>query len=169
MEILDRLIVTLSDFWNSTITLLLDQQTIDAVLLFGETWGHILIPIAALLTILLYLRSRKRKLAPKMTALTLLKVDRKSLSPSGAMEILRQASMCYFPRTRISALSGSAWFDFLDKQVGRPLFKPSEDIWDSALKSPSKFSDDAELVEQCEEWIKEALPPSRRNIKKFSK
>lgn len=103
-------------------------------------WGGALVIILLLIGLLVFLKMRKKKLAPKVAALTIFERERTTLSPSAAIELLRQTALCYYPRAHIAHLSGQAWLEFLDSQLKSPLFVQHLSTWQYALyhKKPSK-------------------------------
>jgi hypothetical protein len=107
---------------------------------------------------------RKRN-APKKVALGLLQAKHHDLTPSDAIELVRQASLCYFPRKEIAHLIGRDWYDFLDTQYGKPLFLPHASKWQKALYQKPETKDVQHLIDDCLIWVKEALPPKRRRRK----
>ncbi|MGJ7095305.1 DUF4381 domain-containing protein [Vibrio hannami] len=104
---------------------------------------------------------QKKRHAAKKAALSLLNLERSTISPSGAMEIVRQAVLSYYPRTKVANLSGASWLKFLDSQVKQPIFSEHVDTWLAALYEKNAQFDREQLVEQCQLWIQSALPPKR--------
>ncbi|PJC86964.1 DUF4381 domain-containing protein [Vibrio sp. HA2012] len=124
-------------------------------------WSLLLTMFLTVLTIWLLWRWRKKRLAPKKAAIALLNLERATLTPSGAMEIVRQAALSYYPRSQVAHLSGSKWLDFLDSQINGSLFKPNEREWLQALYEKHAEVNTEALVEQCHHWLTLALPPKR--------
>ncbi|MGD8172893.1 DUF4381 domain-containing protein [Vibrio sp. TRT 21S02] len=122
-------------------------------------WAAVGATIAVLLLIWLTLRWKKKRMAPKKTALRLLQ---HSDQPSAAIELLRQAAFCYFPREEIAQLTGPEWYVFLDSHVQKPLFVPNQTAWQQALYSKEPIQNSQQLVQHCAQWVEEALPPKRR-------
>ncbi|MBM7035125.1 DUF4381 domain-containing protein [Vibrio ulleungensis] len=118
-----------------------------------------------LLAVIVRRRSQKRS-RPKQTALRVIALEKQTISPSAAMEVLRQAVRCYYPQSYVDSLSGDAWFTFLDSQAEKPLFKEHSAQWQQAMHPQYQLRreqvDKAALVEQCEAFIHQALPPTRR-------
>lgn len=83
-------------------------------------------------------------------------------TPSSAIELVRQAALCYYPREEIAHLTGTDWYAFLDTQVGHPLFVPNETLWQQALYQKQKVNNADELVHHCYLWVESALPPKKR-------
>ncbi len=104
----------------------------------------------------------RRRLAPKKTALRLLSLTVTPQTPSSAIELVRQAALCYYPREEIAHLTGKDWYAFLDAQVGHPLFVPNETLWQQALYQKQKVNNADELVHHCYHWVESALPPKKR-------
>ncbi|MCG9575064.1 DUF4381 domain-containing protein [Vibrio tubiashii] len=107
----------------------------------------------------LIIRWNKKRLAPKKTALRLLAQDQK---PSEAIELVRQAALCYFPREEIAQLTGKDWYLFLDSQLATPRFSDNYEAWQQALYSKQPIENSAELILDCSEWVSQALPPKKR-------
>ncbi|KJY84568.1 hypothetical protein TW81_03300 [Vibrio galatheae] len=118
--------------------------------------------LALLLTTWLLLRWNKKRLAPKKTALRLLALDQK---PSEAIELVRQAALCYFPREQIAQLTGKEWYVFLDSQLSSPRFSENYELWQQALYSKQPIPNAQALIQDCSEWINQALPPKKRRSK----
>ena len=128
-------------------------------------WGWVSLAITFILVILLmaWLIHKYRKwIAPKKVALRLLRSTHVKLTPSDAIELVRQASLCYFPRQEIAHLTGPSWYSFLDHQFGKPLFVPNESLWQSVLYQTSTTADTQHLIDDCCLWIQTALPPKRK-------
>ena len=88
-------------------------------------------------------------------------MEQGTITPSGAMEILRQAALSYFPREKVAHLSGTKWLDFLDSQINDSLFRKNEKEWLKALYEKEPDVDTPALIAQCHEWLNNALPPKR--------
>jgi hypothetical protein len=125
-------------------------------------WSLLLTIVLSIFFVYLLWKWRKKRLAPKRAAIALLTLEKQTISPSGAMEIVRQAALSYYPRQKVAHLSGTKWLDFLDSQVNGALFKTSEREWLQALYEKQPEVDTAPLIEQCQEWLSLALPPKRR-------
>lgn len=124
-------------------------------------WAGAASIVLVVVIIMLVIRWKRKRMAPKKTALRLLNPHLKQ-TPSSAIELLRQAALCYFPREEIAHLTGNAWYTFLDTQVGRPLFVPNETVWQQALYQKQKIADADALVADCYQWVNDALPPKKR-------
>ncbi len=124
-------------------------------------WATLAGVLTCLLLFLLLVRGNKRRQAPKKAALMMLS-GKRSLTPSEAIELVRQAALSYYPRDEIAHLTGQDWYDFLDKQVTRPIFTPYRSIWDQALYQKQPVEDANALVESCQQWVSQALPPKRK-------
>jgi hypothetical protein len=89
------------------------------------------------------------------------------LSPSAAQDIVRQAALSYFPRDKVAGLSGDDWLAFLDAQLAKPLFVAKQSQWQQALYQNAALMNDEQkeaqqqLVNDCETWLRKALPPKR--------
>jgi len=128
------------------------------------SWGWWSLLITFFFTILLTVglwRWRKHRLKAKKAAIALLILEKKLLTPSGAMEIVRQAVLSYYPRERVAHLSGENWLEFLDSQVKIPIFKTHEETWLAALYQKKTIDHEETLISQCESWLNAALPPKR--------
>jgi hypothetical protein len=124
-------------------------------------WSLLLAVVFALLMLVLLWKWRKSRLRAKKAALALLTLEKSAITPSGAMEIVRQAVLSYYPRNRVAHLSGEGWLSFLDSQVKTPIFKPHETDWLTALYQKESGANQAKLITQCETWLNDALPPRR--------
>ncbi|WP_277206430.1 DUF4381 domain-containing protein [Vibrio misgurnus] len=118
--------------------------------------------LLVVLMIGLAVRWRRRRLAPKKTALRLLRLKAIPQTPSSAIELVRQAALCYYPRQDIAHLTGKEWYAFLDAEMGQPLFIPNETQWQQALYQKQPVSNADELVQHCYCWVANALPPKKR-------
>lgn len=135
----------------------------DAPAWFPLAWGWWASAGALIVLLLLLLwqrRRKKKRVRPQQTALRLLATPQ---SPSSAMELLRQAALCYFPREEIAQLTGAEWYAFLDSALDAPLFTPQQAQWQQALYSKTPLEHPEQLVAQCVRWVTEALPPRRRS------
>lgn len=134
----------------------------DAPSWFPFAWGWWALIAGAFLLVLIVIltwRWNKKRLAPKKTALRLLE---RTLKPSEAMELLRQAALCYYPRTDIAQLTGDKWYEFLDAQVDSSRFVPNQSAWQQVLYSKQTSENDKELIQHCIEWVEHALPAKKR-------
>lgn len=122
-------------------------------------WALIGTALTLLMVTWLVIRWNKKRLAPKKTALRLLARDQK---PSEAIELVRQAALCYFPREEIAQLTGKEWYQFLDSQVTTPRFNDNYELWQQALYSNQPVNDAQQLVADCSDWVSQALPPKKR-------
>lgn len=121
-------------------------------------WASVGVVFVTLIAIWLLLRWNKKRLAPKKTALRLLAMGDR---PSEAIELVRQAALCYFPREEIAQLTGKEWYQFLDSQLATPCFADNYDRWQNALYNKQSDNDQAELITHCQQWVEQALPPKR--------
>ncbi|MCL9773829.1 DUF4381 domain-containing protein [Vibrio methylphosphonaticus] len=78
-------------------------------------------------------RRNKQKTRAKRAALNLFKIERDTLTPSSAIEVVRQAALSYYPRQDIAKLNGQSWYQFLDSQLAESLFFPNQTQWNQAL------------------------------------
>ncbi|MGF1696589.1 DUF4381 domain-containing protein [Vibrio kyushuensis] len=124
-------------------------------------WASALAVIFTLVLIVALFKWNKRRLAPKQTALKLLKQGQTVETPSAAIELVRQAALCYFPREHIAHLTGRDWYVFLDSQLDNPMFLHHSKQWQKALYQKDAVEEPHLLVEQCYQWVDEALPPKR--------
>lgn len=127
-------------------------------------WGWWSLLGAIILILLLIVgiwRWRKNRMRAKKAALALLTLEKSTISPSGAMEIVRQAVLSYYPRSRVAHLSGDKWLQFLDSQVSSTIFDDNKNQWLEALYQKDSQFDRNEMVEQCDRWLNTALPPKR--------
>ncbi|WP_428773477.1 DUF4381 domain-containing protein [Vibrio sp.] len=131
---------------------------------FPVAWGWWATLGAILLTLALVMfliRRNKKRLAPKKTALRLLKPGHGRVKPSAAIELVRQAALCYYPREDIALLTGEQWYQFLDRQWGREVFVNNYELWQQALYQRGEIDNAEELVEHCYQWVEENLPPKK--------
>jgi hypothetical protein len=124
-------------------------------------WSLLATVLVSLLLVVGLWRWHKKRQAAKKAALALLNLERATITPSGAMELLRQAALSYYPRSRIARLSGEEWLEFLDSQVKEPIFNQSVQTWLAALYQKAPEIEREPLINQCENWIQQALPPKR--------
>jgi len=78
-------------------------------------------------------------MAPKKTALRLLNPALGHQTPSSAIELVRQAALCYYP-------PGPDWYAFLDSQVDSPIFTKNEETWQKALYQKQKVENAQDLI-----------------------
>ncbi|MFC3024120.1 DUF4381 domain-containing protein [Vibrio zhugei] len=150
---------------SSTPLPLLDVHLPDAPSWLPLAWGWwaaIGSIVLIILAIVLRIRWKRKRHAPKKAALRLLDPKFGSQSPSSAMELLRQAALCYYPRSEIAHLTGKDWYAFLDEELGREVFIANEAQWQQALYKKQTSEHASALVEDCYQWVNEALPPAKR-------
>ncbi|MBA5763738.1 DUF4381 domain-containing protein [Vibrio sp. 404] len=122
-------------------------------------WWASLAGIVLIFALLLfYLRWKKKRLAPKKTALHLIPKEK----PAAALELVRQVALCYYPREHIAQLTGKDWYIFLDSQVSTPIFEQNYEQWQSVLYSKEAILNSEQLVQDCYQWVEQALPPKKR-------
>ncbi|MCC4859044.1 DUF4381 domain-containing protein [Vibrio splendidus] len=133
-------------------------------------WWAVIITAIALIAIVFFIVKRRQKnQQAKNEALACLRNSQPSntLSPSAAQDIVRQAALSYFPRDKVAGLSGDDWLAFLDEQLAKPLFAAKQSQWqqalyqDTALMSDEQKKAQQQLVNDCEIWLRKALPPKR--------
>ncbi|OEE70469.1 DUF4381 domain-containing protein [Vibrio genomosp. F6] len=124
-------------------------------------WSLMALACFTVLLVVIYLRWRKKKLAPKKAALKIITNQALEHTPSAAIELLRQAALSYYPRERIAMLSGEEWYAFLDSQISQPRFTPNSTVWQQALYQKPSSETQQSLIEDCQIWIEQALPPKR--------
>ncbi|NAX19578.1 DUF4381 domain-containing protein [Vibrio sp. V39_P1S14PM300] len=147
---------------NSSLLPLNPMHLPDAPSWFPLAWGWWAIAGTLVLAVLLFwmlMRRKKKHLAPKKTALRLLAANQ---HPSSAIELVRQAALCYFPREEIAKLTGKEWHAFLDSYLNTPLFEPNQEQWQRALYTKEPVASADMLVQHCAQWVNEALPPKKR-------
>lgn len=118
--------------------------------------------IVLLILVALLIRWRHKRLAPKKAALRIFQLSKQRMTPSDAIELVRQAALSYFTREEMAKLTGHDWYQFLDSYVPTPLFSPNENLWQQALYHKEKQNDPQSLIEDCQLWIEQALPPKKR-------
>ncbi|MFB9136560.1 DUF4381 domain-containing protein [Vibrio olivae] len=126
-------------------------------------WASLAAVLIAVLLVWLFIRWRVKRMAPKKTALRMLANTKE---PSSAIELLRQAALCYYPREDMAALTGKPWYVFLDRQIGKTLFERNQERWQQALYSREPIEDAQELVEHCVYWVENALPPQKGGVRR---
>ncbi|MGF1852602.1 DUF4381 domain-containing protein [Vibrio satsumensis] len=134
-------------------------------------WAVIVIAITLIALVFFIVKRRKNNQLPKQEALSYFSNRQSSnrLSPSEAQRILRQAALSYFPREKVAGLSGDDWLAFLDAQLAKPLFSVKQSQWQQALYQDASLMTDEQkkvqqqLVNDCETWLRKALPPKRGN------
>lgn len=130
-----------------------------------EWWTSSAAIASVILLVLLFIRWKRKRIAPKKTALRLLDMTSCPQTPSTAIELLRQAALCYFPREDIAHLTGHDWYVFLDNQLGQPLFEPNLALWQQALYQKQPIEHPERLIADCYLWIDKALPPKKRSLR----
>ncbi len=126
-------------------------------------WASFFAVVALVLLAYFLVRRKIRRMAPKKTALSMLA---RTKEPSSAIELLRQAALCYYPREDMAALTGKPWYIFLDRQIGKTLFERNQDRWQKALYTREPVEDAHELVEDCIYWVEHALPPKKGGVRR---
>ena len=129
----------------------------------------IITAIALIALVFFIVKRRQKNQYAKNEALACFRDSQPSntLSPSAAQDIVRQAALSYFPREKIAGLSGDDWLTFLDAQLAKPLFSAKQSQWqqalyqDTALMSDEQKKAQQQLVNDCETWLRKALPPKR--------
>ncbi|SHO54622.1 DUF4381 domain-containing protein [Vibrio quintilis] len=130
----------------------------------GWGWISLIACTVVVILLVLWIVSRYRRwTAPKKTALRLLQPQHGQITPSDAMELVRQASLFYYPRQKVAHLTGRDWYKFLDQQLGQSLFVPNEALWQQALYQASTPDETQRLINDCCAWVQGALPPKRKN------
>ncbi|MEZ8949408.1 MULTISPECIES: DUF4381 domain-containing protein [unclassified Vibrio] len=132
-------------------------------------WAVIITAIFLIALVFFILKRRKNNQQAKQEALSYFSNSQSQdgLSPSKAQRILRQAALSYFPREKIAGLSGDDWLKFLDAQLAKPLFVAKQSQWQQALYQDVALMNDEQkkaqqqLVNDCETWLRKALPPKR--------
>ncbi|MEZ9660576.1 DUF4381 domain-containing protein [Vibrio sp. 10N.261.52.F3] len=144
----------------------------DAPTWWPLAWGWWAVTITAITLIALVffiVKRRKNNQQAKQEALSYFSNSQSpdDLSPSKAQDIVRQAALSYFPREKIAGLSGDDWLTFLDTQLAKPLFVAKQSQWQQALYQDAALMNDdqkkaqQQLVNDCETWLRKALPPKR--------
>ena len=132
-------------------------------------WAVIITAIILIALVFFILKRRKSNQQAKQEALSYFCNSQSSnrLSPSEAQRILRQAALSYFPREKVAGLAGDDWLKFLDAQLKKPLFVAKQSQWQQALYQDAALMNDdqkkaqQQLVNDCETWLRKALPPKR--------
>ena len=69
--------------------------------------------------------------------------------------LLRRLAISHYGRAKVSGLTGSAWVEFLDESVGKPLFKERfEQLLTEQPYRPEAQVETAALAAAIREWIK---------------
>ncbi|TKF79413.1 DUF4381 domain-containing protein [Vibrio kanaloae] len=131
-------------------------------------WAVIITAISLIALVFFILKRRKNNQQAKQEALSYFSNSQSQdgLSPSKAQDIVRQAALSYFPREKIAGLSGDDWLKFLDAQLAKPLFVAKQSrqqalYQDVALMNDEQKKAQQQLVNDCETWLRKALPPKR--------
>ena len=132
-------------------------------------WAVIVTAIVLIVLVFFIVKRRKKNQHAKNEALARFRNSQSSntLSPSEAQDIVRQAALSYFPREKVAGLSGDDWLTFLDAQLAKPLFSKKQSFWQQALYQDTALMTDEQkraqqqLVNDCEIWLRKALPPKR--------
>ncbi len=136
------------------------------------SWGWWAVIAAVFLTvvaIIWIIRWKQKRMAPKKTALRLLNPALGHQTPSAAIELVRQAALCYYPRDQVAHLTGPDWYSFLDSQVDSPIFMKNESLWQQALYQKQKVENAQDLIADCYQWVETALPPQKRRLSSVGK
>ncbi|MGR5165741.1 DUF4381 domain-containing protein [Vibrio astriarenae] len=104
----------------------------------------------------------KRHRAHRVAKNAALKLIVKQTTPSQAMEVVRQVAFSYYDRKQLASLTGEAWYQFLDKELGNTRFEPNSESWQSALYTGKPLPKEIDFIADCEYWIRHALPPKKR-------
>jgi len=132
-------------------------------------WAVIAAVLVAVIATVLLIRWKQKRMAPKKTALRLLNPALGHQTPSAAIELVRQAALCYYPRDHVAHLTGPDWYSFLDSQVDSPIFMKNESLWQQALYQKQKVENAQDLVADCYQWVETALPPQKRRLSSVGK
>ncbi len=132
-------------------------------------WATIAAILVAVIATVLLVRWKQKRMAPKKTALRLLNPALGHQTPSAAIELVRQAALCYYPRDQVAHLTGPDWYSFLDSQVDNPIFMNKESIWQQALYQKQKVDNAQDLIADCYQWVEAALPPQKRRLSSIGK
>ncbi|MEZ9763507.1 DUF4381 domain-containing protein [Vibrio splendidus] len=132
-------------------------------------WAVIITGIVLIALVFFIIKRRQKNQRAKNEALACFRNSQPSntLSPNAAQDIVRQAALSYFPRDKVAGLSGDDWLTFLDAQLAKPLFAAKQSQWqqalyqDTALMSDEQKKAQQQLVNDCETWLRKALPPKR--------
>ncbi|MCU8167968.1 DUF4381 domain-containing protein [Vibrio vulnificus] len=124
-------------------------------------WASFASVVVALLLLTAFFLWRKKRLKAKRAALKLFVKPITPHTPSSAIELLRQAALCYYTREAIASLHGEQWYQFLDLQLGETRFSDKMPLWQAALYQNKHGEHDSELVNDCLVWVEKALPPKR--------
>ncbi|HAS6347427.1 TPA: DUF4381 family protein [Vibrio vulnificus] len=124
-------------------------------------WATIAATLVFLLSICLFFLWRRKRLKAKRAALHLFLKPTTPHTPSTAIELLRQAALCYHSRESIASLHGEKWYQFLDTQLGDNRFSSKMSLWQAALYQNVRSEHDLDLVQDCQLWVEKALPPKR--------
>ena len=132
-------------------------------------WAVIVTAIILIALVFFIVKRRKNNQQAKQEALSYFSNSQSpdGLSPSEAQDMVRQAALSYFPREKIAGLSGDDWLKFLDAQLAKPLFVAKQPQWQQALYQDAALMNDnqkkaqQQLVDDCETWLRKALPPKR--------
>lgn len=116
--------------------------------------------IALLIIALVYLILRYRQLTA---------AKREALSQVDAIEhmadldqLLKQAALAYFPRSRVAGLHGQAWLDFLNQSLSQAAQQPrvfDAEQWLNQRYRPEPQPCSPEQRASAKRWLSKALPP----------
>ncbi len=132
-------------------------------------WAVVITAIALIALVFFIVKRRKNNQQAKQEALSYFSNSQSQdgLSPSKAQDIVRQAALSYFPREKIAGLSGDDWLTILEAQLAKPLFAAKQSQWQQALYHDVALMNDEQkkaqqqLINDCEIWLRKALPPKR--------
>lgn len=134
-------------------------------------WVLAVVVLFALAGALFFIKKRHANNAAKKEALLLLQTSAYQNDIAMVSELLKQAAMSYFSRSRVASLTGAKWLHFLDQQLPAKYrqshgFQAKETEWLTALYAPTtNLPDDTQqmCLEQAKIWLTHALPPKKGN------
>lgn len=144
--------------------------------LWPIAWGWwacaAIIILSVIIALIAASRYKKRRLAKKAALRLLAQNSTKQQGQkkvATANDLLRQVCLSYYPRPMLASLHGERWYRFLDEQhpSKKANFQTNQQQWQVALYQKQPVTEELadQLYKQVEDWIEQALPPSKKSIK----
>jgi hypothetical protein len=119
------------------------------------------------------LKARQWRLAKRQSLQAIQKMDvTQANAPSELNQLLKRVAMHYFPQQNLQSIYGEQWKTFLLSTLPEKKATLLDKTYDQMLTTlyrqhtaaPSKHKD---YQQACEKWIRVALPPNKRTLKKL--
>lgn len=122
-------------------------------------WGLLVLAILSAGLAVWVWRRWRRVTARKLVLRELEGLSRSQTSPreklSALAVLLRRACLSAYPRTEVAGLTGEAWLEFLDRQLGDRRFRegPGRQLLDAPYRRAGEVDIEA-LLGLCREWAR---------------